>query len=51
MEKKLNIEELTNDELSFTFGGHHGVAYQLGELVGGVFGVCNRVADWFSKFV
>jgi hypothetical protein len=46
MEKKIYFEELSNDELLEFSGGHHGFAYHLGELVGGVIGVVAKVGEY-----
>ena len=45
METKMNFEELSKNELMEFNGGHHGFAYHLGEFVGGVMGVFERVVN------
>lgn len=51
METKSFFEELTSVELTSIEGGHQGVAYKLGELVGGIFGVVDKTVRYLERFV
>ena len=45
------FEELTSIDLTSIEGGHQGVAYKLGELVGGIFGVVDKTVKYLQYLV